>query len=96
MLMQDFWQKALKTACLDRRDGKTGAKASLKCCRRCWSRRRAAAGSLIGARNWLQGREKVISRPKHANSAAVRNNWREVNSRKDQRDRGDGPGDLLQ
>ena len=51
---------------------------------------------LIGARNWLPGRKKVISRPKRANSAAVRNNRREVNSRKDQRDRGDGPGDLLQ
>jgi hypothetical protein len=51
---------------------------------------------LIGARNGLPGRETVISRPKHANSTAVRNNRREVNSRKDQRDRRDGPGDLLQ
>ena len=50
----------------------------------------------MGARNRLPGREKIISRPKRANSAAVRNNRREVNGREDQRDCGDGPSDLLQ
>ena len=52
--------------------------------------------NLIGARDWLLGREKVISRPKRVNSAAVRNDRREVNGRENHRDRGDGPGDLLQ
>jgi len=59
-------------------------------------RKAAAAGGLIGAPNWSPGREKFLSRPKRAKSAAVRNDRREVNSRKDQRDRRDGPGDLLQ
>jgi hypothetical protein len=66
------------------------------CSRREERRKAAAAGNLIGARDWLPGREKVVSRPERANSAAVRNDRREVNSRKDQRDRRDGPGDLLQ
>jgi hypothetical protein len=48
------------------------------------------------ARNRLPGRENSISRPKRANSAAVRNDRREVNGREDQHDCGDGPGDLLQ
>jgi hypothetical protein len=59
-------------------------------------RKATAAGNLIGAPNWLPGRKKVISRPKRANSAAVRNDRREVNGREDQRDCADGPGDLLQ
>ena len=50
----------------------------------------------MGARDRLPGRETVISRPKHADLTAVRNDRREVNGREDQHDRGDGPGDLFQ